>query len=217
MHFTLLYAAAFTLYYVDVERYGLQLRWWVGFTFEERGNQECAKVLLNFEVGFPFRNRLAISNLCSAISKLYKVANCTEHHHWREACLMSIQNHYGEENERKGFKGVSTPNTLQCASEAGFWTSSKRSVLMRTDALSRVYTILFAHNLAAVHGERFPSSCITGKENAILWRIRERMVRHAAQQHEREKASAKAKEDMLSWNARVIWEEFFKIYRCALL
>ena len=35
----------------------------------------------NFEIGFPFRNWLAISNLRSAISKLRKFANCAEHIH----------------------------------------------------------------------------------------------------------------------------------------
>ena len=44
---------------------------------------------------------------------------------------------------------------FQCAFEAGFWTSSKWSVVMRIDALWHVYTILFAHNLAAVHSERY--------------------------------------------------------------
>ena len=47
--------------------------------------------------------------------------------------------------------GTSTLDTLECTSN--FWTSYKRSVLMRIDALWRVYTINFAHNLAAVHGE----------------------------------------------------------------
>ena len=41
----------------------------------------------------------------------------------------------------------------ECASESGFQTSSKWRVLMRIEALWRVYTIQLAHNLAAVHGE----------------------------------------------------------------
>ena len=49
---------------------------------------------------------------------------------------------------------MSTRNTLECASESGFRTSSKRSVLMRIDALWCVYTIQFAHNVAAVHDEQ---------------------------------------------------------------
>ena len=51
-------------------------------------------------------------------------------------------------------KSTSTPDTLECASESGFWTNSKRSVFMRIDALWRIYTIQLAHNLAAIHGQR---------------------------------------------------------------
>ena len=36
-------------------------------------------MLRNFEIGFLFRNRFAISNLRGAISKLRKFANCAEH------------------------------------------------------------------------------------------------------------------------------------------
>ena len=50
--------------------------------------------------------------------------------------------------------GASTLDTLECTSESGFQTSSKRSILMCIDALWHVYIIHFAHNLAAVHGQQ---------------------------------------------------------------
>ena len=50
--------------------------------------------------------------------------------------------------------GAFTLDTLECTSESDFQTSSKRSVSMCIDALWRVYTIQFAHNLAAVHGQQ---------------------------------------------------------------
>ena len=44
-----------------------------------------------------------------------------------------------------------------------------RSVIMRMDALWRVYTILFAHSLAAVHGERFSVVVLYKKEKMQFW------------------------------------------------
>ena len=74
-------------------------------------------------------------------------------------------------------KGVSTPDTLQCASESGFRTSSMRSALMRIDALWCVYTTEFAHNgikelrsrrsCPVCDGSGIPSSYFTEKEKCI--------------------------------------------------
>ena len=55
---------------------------------------------------------------------------------------------------------------------------------MRIDVLWHVYTILFAHNLAAVHGEWYSVVVLYREGNAIMRRIHERMVRQAAHQHE---------------------------------
>ena len=51
--------SSYTLYYV--ERYVLRLRRWAGFVSKTGQFQECAKVLRNFKIGFPFQNWLAIS------------------------------------------------------------------------------------------------------------------------------------------------------------
>ena len=55
---------------------------------------------------------------------------------------------------------------------------------MHIDALRRIYTIQFAHNLAAVHGERY----------SVVVLYKERKVQSCIGRFI-EKASAKAKED----------------------
>ena len=91
------------------------------------------------------------------------------------------------------YLGLSTLDTLQCASESGFRTSSLRSALMRIDALWSVYTTEFAHNgrkeLRALRscpvcdGNGIPSSYFTEKESAT------RTARQAVQEHELTKRS----------------------------
>ena len=80
------------------------------------------------------------------------------HFWWRNECALNRIECALSMQCEWAFKGVSTLDTLQCTSEAGFWTSFKWSVLKCIDALWRVYivyTIRFAHNLAAVHGEQY--------------------------------------------------------------
>ena len=60
--------SSYTLYYV--ERYVLRLHRWAGVVSGTAQILECAKVRRSFEIRVLFRNRFAISNLRSAISKL---------------------------------------------------------------------------------------------------------------------------------------------------
>ena len=57
---------------------------------------------------------------------------------------------------------------------------------MHIDALWRVYTIQLAHNLAAAHSERHSVIVLYREGKVQSWelKIRERVVRQAAHQHE---------------------------------
>ena len=62
-------------------------------------------------------------------------------------------------------RGVSTLDSLHCASESGFQTSSMRSALMRIDALWHVYTTEFAPN--GIKELRSRQSCPVGDGSGI--------------------------------------------------
>ena len=96
-----------------------------------------------------------------------------------------------------------------------FWTSSKRSVLMRIDTLWRVYTILFACIIwLQSTGSDIPSSCFTKKEKCNHMKD---SWKNGSTGSTPTRACFMEKALALCQNARVIWEKFFKVYHFALL